>query len=131
MHGNSAEVQKRPTLTTSIAKTHAAIGVPNTAANTPLIPHMVRMWRSSSFKRNSLPKNVATLPPIWSAAPSRPAEPPSRCVIVVPRKMAGASKMETPLLLRTPSNTSFVPHAGKRGKVYKRPQWLNRRRQQI
>ena len=33
MHGNSAEVQKRPTLTTSIAKTHAAIGVPNTAAN--------------------------------------------------------------------------------------------------
>ena len=47
MHGNSAEGQKRPTLTTSIAKTHAAIGVPNTAANTPLIPHMVRMWRSS------------------------------------------------------------------------------------
>ena len=109
MQGNSAAEQKRPTLTTSTAKTQAAIGVPNTAANTALMPHIVRMCRSCSLRRNSLPKSVATLPPSCSAAPSRPAEPPNRCVMTVPRKIAGASRMETPFSARTLSNTSFVP----------------------
>ena len=30
------------------------------------------------------------LPPIWRAAPSRPAEPPKRCVIRVDTKISGA-----------------------------------------
>ena len=108
-HGSSAAVQNRPTLTTSTAKTQAAIGVPNTAAKTAPMPHIVRICRSRSLRRNSRPKSVAMLPPSCKAAPSRPAEPPSRCVTTVPRKIAGASRIETPFSARTLSKTSFVP----------------------
>ena len=55
-HGSSAAVQNRPTLTTSTAKTQAAIGVPNTAAKTAPMPHIVRICRSRSLRRNSRPK---------------------------------------------------------------------------
>ena len=49
------------------------------------------------------------LPPICSAAPSRPAEPPHRWVSTVPRKMAGTSHGVTELPSCTARSTSFVP----------------------
>ena len=52
---------------TSSAKIVAVSGVPNRAENTALMPQSVAM------------------PPICSAAPSRPALPPNRCVMTVDR----------------------------------------------
>lgn len=49
------------------------------------------------------------LPPICSAAPSRPAEPPHRWVSTVPRKMAGTSRMLTGSPLCTARMTLLVP----------------------
>ena len=48
-------------------------------------------------------------PPSWSAAPSRPAEPPVRWVSAVDRKIAGAILMLTPSWVRTVLMISSVP----------------------
>ncbi len=36
------------------------------------------------------------LPPIWTAVPSRPAEPPKRCVRTVPISTSGVIRKGTP-----------------------------------
>ena len=60
------------------------------AANTPLMPHMTAIFLSFSSNFSHFPIWVPMLPPICSAAPSRPAEPPPKCVRSVPAKTAGA-----------------------------------------
>jgi hypothetical protein len=76
--GSTAFKNERPILTTSIAKTKAPIGVPKTAEKRAAIPQTERMCLFSSSIRNNLPKTDERLPPICSAAPSLPAEPPQR-----------------------------------------------------
>lgn len=60
--------------------TAAAIGVPNKAEKQALMPHMIMILVSLSSKLKSLAKKSPNDPPTCSAAPSRPAEPPHRCV---------------------------------------------------
>ena len=60
--------------------TAAAIGVPNKAEKQALMPHMIMILVSLSSKLKSLAKKSPKEPPTCSAAPSRPAEPPHRCV---------------------------------------------------
>ena len=79
-----------PTLIISIGKIAAARGVPNTAEKAALIPLMTRSFRSPSSNLKSRPIVFPILPPIWRAAPSRPAEPPNKWVIIVAAKISGA-----------------------------------------
>ena len=67
-----------PTLIISMEKIAAAIGVPNSALNAALMPHIIMTCLSFSSNLNTLPIELPMLPPICSAAPSRPAEPPNR-----------------------------------------------------
>ena len=86
---------------TSIAKIAAVSGVPNSAENRPLMPHITAIGRSLSFSLISLPKKLPMQPPSCKAAPSRPAEPPKRWVITVDMKITGASSIGTLSSLRT------------------------------
>ena len=79
-----------PTLTTSMEKIAAAMGVPNRAEKAALIPHMVMICLSFSSNLNSFPISFPILPPSCRAAPSRPDEPPRRWVINVETKIKGA-----------------------------------------
>ena len=90
-----------PMLTTSMLNTAAVRGVPNRAEKRPLMPHMTMMFIFRSLSRHHLPRVAARLPPIWSAAPSRPAEPPVRWVSTEPRKISGARRSGGRLPLRT------------------------------
>ena len=98
-----------PTLTISIGRIAAAIGVPNKAENAALIPHMIMTCLSLSSKRNSFPKAFPILPPICNAAPSRPAEPPNRCVINVDTKIRGAIRSGNSSSEWMAEMTRFVP----------------------
>ena len=53
---------------------------------------MINVFLSSSFKRSAFDTKLPTLPPICSAAPSRPAEPPNKCVITEETKMSGPTR---------------------------------------
>ena len=52
-----------PTLITPSAKTAAVIGVPKSAENTALMPHIVMICISFSSRRDILPISPAMLPP--------------------------------------------------------------------
>ena len=78
IHGKKAAYCMLPAIATSRAKTAAARGVPKTAAKPALIPQVIIIRLSFLSSLKMLPKRPATLPPNWSAAPSRPAEPPVR-----------------------------------------------------
>ena len=71
-----------PTLTISIGRMAAAIGVPKRAENAALMPHMIMTCLSLSSKRKNFPIAFPILPPICRAAPSRPADPPKKQVRV-------------------------------------------------
>ena len=88
----------------------AVIGVPNSAENTALIPHRVSMCLSLSSSLRIFPIDTPILPPIWRAAPSRPEEPPNKCVITVDTNMSGAIRegISFSTLLMEPI-TRFVP----------------------
>ena len=58
----------------------AAIGVPKRAEKQALIPHIIIILVSLSSKCNILAIKLPKEPPTCRAAPSRPAEPPQRCV---------------------------------------------------
>ena len=98
-----------PTLSTSMAKIAAPIGVPKRAENPAAIPAMVRMResRSSSFSR--LLSLRPMLPPIWRAAPSRPALPPVRWVRTVDRKISGSMRKRSCRASRTEARINSVP----------------------
>ena len=74
---------------TAMAKTVAASGVPNRAEKKAAIPASVAVRMSRSSRCSSFPTSKPMVPPICSAAPSRPAEPPTRWVSRVDRKMEG------------------------------------------
>ena len=86
----------RPTAATSIAKTAPASGVPKTAPKPAAIPAIkrIRSAPASSAKCRATP--LAMLPPICTAVPSRPAEPPQRWVARVPSSTSGAIRRGTP-----------------------------------
>ena len=65
-------------LTTSMVKIAAPMGVPKTAAKTPLMPARAIVLRLLSSSLKTLEKRAAIPPPILRAAPSRPAEPPKK-----------------------------------------------------
>ena len=90
-------------------KTAAVTGVPNRAANRALIPAMVMICRSFSSSRTKRPRAVPMLPPICSAAPSRPAEPPHRWVRTVPMKISGVIFRGISFCVRIELSTRFVP----------------------
>ena len=91
-----------------MAKTAAVSGVPNSAANTALMPHRVARGKSFSPKCSSRPVVKPMPPPICSAAPSRPALPPPRWVSTVERKITGTKSTGTFLPKCTDSMTALV-----------------------
>ena len=93
--GNSAPRGSSPTQEISRAKRTAVMGLPKTAENPALMPHMMaRSWNSGP-KRAALRTSSAREPPICRAAPSRPAEPPKAWVSTVAQNTTGASRRET------------------------------------
>lgn len=98
-----------PTLTTSIAKTAAVRGVPNRAEKAAAMPHMTMTRRSLSSRPIPRPTQAAKEPPSCSAAPSRPAEPPTKWVRMVDRKMSGAVRSFSGSASRTATSTRLVP----------------------
>jgi len=57
------------------------------------------------------PIDDETDPPIWRIAPSRPAEPPKRCVMSVAAKTRGAVLRGRAEFSRTAASTKFVPRS--------------------
>ena len=94
---------------TSSAKIVAVSGVPKRAEKTALMPQSVARRMSLSSRRKIRPMLQPMPPPICSAAPSRPAEPPHRCVSTVEAKMTGTSDsgMRSPRWME--SMTALVP----------------------
>ncbi len=98
-----------PIFTTSMEKTPAARGVPKRAAKQALMPHMTAIFLSLSSRRTTLASRVPILPPIWSAAPSRPAEALTRWLRMVDTKIRGpvATVISSPAEMD--SRTMLVP----------------------
>ncbi len=71
-------------------------GGANTAPKPAAMPAMSRRRTSPNSRRKALPKPEAKLPPSWTAVPSRPAEPPNRCVATVETRISGAMRKGTP-----------------------------------
>ena len=94
--GSSALYFILPIATTSIAKIAPVTGVPKTAPNPAATPHISKMLLSLSFKASHLENKEAILPPICTAVPSRPADPPNKCVTRVATKTIGAMRTGTP-----------------------------------
>lgn len=69
---------------TSRPNTAPASGVPKIEAKPALIPIATITRWSRLGKRKSLEKRSAIAPPICTPVPSRPADPPNRCVRTVP-----------------------------------------------
>ena len=108
-HGTKAEWYIIPTVLISIGRTAAARGVPKSAENAALMPHMMTCLLSSSGKCSSLAMAELMLPPICRAAPSRPAEPPVRWVSDVAAKISGARAAGTSSPFRIEARMRFVP----------------------
>ena len=79
-----------PKINTSSAKMPPAKGVPKTEAKPALIPAIKTICRSRLDNFKTFVKRSAMAPPICTAVPSRPADPPNRWVIMVPNKTSGA-----------------------------------------
>ena len=80
----------RPITITSNAKIAPANGVPKTDAKPALIPAISTIFLSILFSLKSFVNWSAIAPPTCTAVPSRPAEPPNKCVRTVPKKTKGA-----------------------------------------
>lgn len=79
-----------------MAKIAPVSGVPKTAPNPAAIPHISRVRVSIASSRRERARVLEMLPPIWTAVPSRPADPPNKCVATVPIKTSGAIRLGTP-----------------------------------
>ena len=88
--GSTARLRLRPLRWTSRPNTAPASGTPNTAPNPPDIAAISSVRRSSCSRRMTRAAASVRLPLIWIAVPSRPADPPKRCVTTVPMKTSGA-----------------------------------------
>ena len=97
-----------PTDTTSIENTAAVTGVVKMAENAPLIPHIIIVPMLSFLSFKSLPAAEPIPPPICSAAPSLPAEPPKRCVKNAPINIKGTSRFDAACFDLMQSITVFV-----------------------
>ena len=97
-----------PTVITSIAKITEVSGVPKSAAKPAAMPHIVIKRQSRFSKRSALPSCPDTLPPSSRAAPSRPLDPPNRCVATVETKMSGAVRSVSGFCSRTDTKIWFV-----------------------
>jgi hypothetical protein len=64
-------------------------GVPKTEPKPALMPAISRMRRWCGASRSGLESWSASEAPVWIAVPSRPAEPPNRCVRKVPTRTSG------------------------------------------
>ncbi len=82
-------------VSTSRPKIAPASGVPNTDEKPAAMPPISRMRRASRFRPNTAVMRSASAPPICTAVPSRPAEPPSRWVITVATSTSGAMRFGT------------------------------------
>ena len=88
----------------------AAIGVPKRAAKAALMPASITIFLSLSVRCITRANHPPRLAPNCSAAPSRPEEPPNKCVIAVDIKMSGAILPGTASSPeRTTRSTIFVP----------------------
>lgn len=87
----------------------AAIGVPKRAEKQALIPHIIIILVSLSSKCNILAIKLPKEPPTCRAAPSRPAEPPQRCVSSVDIIIRGATRTGTSALDWIAVITRLVP----------------------
>ena len=94
-----------------MAKMAAVMGVPNSPEKAADMPHMTMILRSFSSRWIFLPTQAPMEPPSWRAAPSRPAEPPTRWVMTVERKMRGAVRSFMGSCSRTATSTRFVPRS--------------------
>ena len=98
-----------PTLSTSMAKTAAPMGVPKRAEKPAAMPAMVIIRSSRSSRCSSCPSLLPMLPPICNAAPSRPALPPVRWVRTVAMKMRGTWRTWSCRASRTEARMNSVP----------------------
>ena len=98
-----------PTLMTSTENTAAARGDAEKGGESGA--HTAHGQNAGVFivKRRAPPILEEMLPPICSAAPSRPEEPPNRWVITVLIKINGAVRSRMGWPLRTANNTELVP----------------------
>lgn len=88
------------------------MGLPNTAENPALMPHMMaRSWNSPP-RPVPLRTSSAREPPSCRAAPSRPAEPPKAWVSTVAQNTTGASRRETGCSPRAAWMIRSVPPGG-------------------
>ena len=87
------------------------MGVPNSPEKAADMPHMTMILRSFSSRWIFLPTQAPMEPPSWRAAPSRPADPPTRWVRMVDRKMRGAVRRRMGSASRTAVSTRLVPRS--------------------
>ncbi|KVM53902.1 hypothetical protein WJ58_18690 [Burkholderia ubonensis] len=69
--------------------------MPNTDAKPAAMPAISSTRRCSRSRRNACVTRSASAPPICTAVPSRPAEPPNRCVTTVATSTSGAIRFGT------------------------------------
>ncbi len=81
-----------PTVLISSGRIVAASGVPNRAEKEADMPTIIerRLALSADVIFSFSARKFPRLPPICKAAPSRPEEPPNRCVMTVDTKISGA-----------------------------------------
>jgi hypothetical protein len=71
-------------------------GVPNTAPKPAATPPISSRRRALPVSPSRSTRPCARLPPSCTAVPSRPADPPNRCVATVPISTSGAMASGTP-----------------------------------
>ncbi len=82
---------------TSIANTAPASGVPKTPPNPPATPVISNVRVSPGVRTfNIRAMALAMPPPICTAVPSRPADPPHKWVTMVPMNTSGTIRVGTP-----------------------------------
>ena len=90
--GKIASVRTFPIANTSNPNNVPAKGVPNTELKPALIPLIIKISRSALSNRNKRAVLSANAPPIWTAVPSRPTDPPNKWVVMVPNSVSGISR---------------------------------------
>lgn len=89
-HGIIASYLILPIELTSNPNIVPAIGVPNTTPKPLLTPLVIIIVKSNLFKFSISPILAQILVPICTPVPSRPADPPHKCVIKVQKNTKGS-----------------------------------------
>ena len=98
----------------SMPKKAPARGEPNTAPKADEMPASMRSWWSCFLRWARLEMLLAMVPPICTAAPSRPADPPVRCVSVEQTKVRTAMRIWMRRVPRAESMTRLLPRLAAR-----------------